>query len=370
MARRRTPKGGTEGGGGGKQRFDLGRIQAAVTKAAAGWQAGATTMTALSEGDRLKALGLKVSEAEMRATEAAVRATNQIAGLRALAAPAAVDWRANGGNFITAVRDQQSCGSCVSFATLATIESRMNIVCRTPDNQRDYSEAYLFYCGCGNCCGTGWDFAPALDFCKTSGVAEDASFPYTPGNQPCKAGVTPLFKIQGHTTALSAADRKAAIADRGPVVAGMAVYQDFYAYRSGVYKHISGALAGYHAVSVIGYDDAQSCWIAKNSWGPGWGDAGFFRIAYGEAMMDTSFAFYEPQVVCETPDDCTRYVPILRRVILLARRNRTLRGCLQRRLCGGGPGIPCPPSYLAVVRGVAAILRKCPQYREPFCRAI
>jgi hypothetical protein len=35
-------------------------------------------------------------------------------------------------------------------------------------------------------------------------------------------------------------------------------------------------------VSCVGYDDNQGCWICKNSWGTGWGESGFFQIAYGQ----------------------------------------------------------------------------------------
>jgi hypothetical protein len=35
-----------------------------------------------------------------------------------------------------------------------------------------------------------------------------------------------------------------------------------------------------HAVQVVGYDNDAQFWIVKNSWGPDWGDKGFFRISY------------------------------------------------------------------------------------------
>ena len=50
---------------------------------------------------------------------------------------------------------------------------------------------------------------------------------------------------------------------------------------------MSGNLAGGHCVVLIGYDDGQGCWIARNSWGAGWGDSGYFRIAYGECGIET-----------------------------------------------------------------------------------
>ncbi|MDQ3822211.1 MAG: C1 family peptidase [Actinomycetota bacterium] len=337
----------------------------------AGWEPAETDLATAPPEEQALHLGLTVTDEELRAGERMISAADEaVAAIRQLfAAPPAVDWRNNGGNFVTSVKNQASCGSCVSFATLATIESRANIVCRTPGQQRDYSEAYLFYCGCGNCCGTGWNFAPALEFCKNTGVAAEAKFPYTPGNQPCRPGVTPDFKITGYTVLPSQAERRAAIADGGPVVAGMAVYQDFYAYKSGIYKHVSGGLVGYHAISVVGYDDTQQCWICKNSWGTGWGDSGFFRIAYGQCGIDTQFPFYAPQVPCPTPP-CTQYVTHLRRVIVAARANPSLRRCLLYYICGRGRRPICPASHARVVQLVRRILATCPQYRRAFCSAI
>ena len=37
---------------------------------------------------------------------------------------------------------------------------------------------------------------------------------------------------------------------------------------------------GGHAVTCVGYDDAKSVWIMKNSWGSNWGDKGYFYLPY------------------------------------------------------------------------------------------
>lgn len=37
---------------------------------------------------------------------------------------------------------------------------------------------------------------------------------------------------------------------------------------------------GGHAVTCVGYDDAKSVWIMKNSWGSNWGDRGYFYLPY------------------------------------------------------------------------------------------
>jgi hypothetical protein len=80
----------------------------------------------------------------------------------------------------------------------------------------------------------------------------------------------------------------------------MAVYRDFMFYKEGIYRHVTGDLVGYHAVCCVGYDQADGCWICKNSWGTEWGDDGYFKIAYGEADMDTQFPMFGVRTVAGT----------------------------------------------------------------------
>ena len=94
------------------------------------------------------------------------------------------------------------------------------------------------------------------------------------------------MRISGWRHLATMAERKEWIDRRGPVGSVLHVYDDFYAYTNGVYRHVTGASAGYHCVEVIGYSDAEQCWIIKNSWGPGWGEQGFGRIGYGECGID------------------------------------------------------------------------------------
>jgi hypothetical protein len=42
----------------------------------------------------------------------------------------------------------------------------------------------------------------------------------------------------------------------------------------------------------VGYDDAEECFIVKNSWGEGWGESGYFRIAYSEVDGIVEFGEY------------------------------------------------------------------------------
>ncbi len=146
-----------------------------------------------------------------------------------------------------------------------------------------------------------------LDFAKSTGIVDDACMPYKPQNMDCQSErcsnwESRLTKIASYTGHAGIEARKNAIAAVGPVVAGMAVFSDFYSYDSGIYeKTPSATLEGLHCICVVGYNDADGYWIIKNSWGSNWGEGGFCRIAYGQVdlKIDTSFSFYsvDPDVV-------------------------------------------------------------------------
>ncbi|HMK64558.1 MAG TPA: C1 family peptidase, partial [Thermodesulfobacteriota bacterium] len=67
------------------------------------------------------------------------------------------------------------------------------------------------------------------------------------------------------------------------------VYADFFSYHGGIYSYTTGAYQGGHAVLIVGYDDVNQCFIVKNSWGTGWGESGYFRIAYNQMASPIYF---------------------------------------------------------------------------------
>lgn len=66
----------------------------------------------------------------------------------------------------------------------------------------------------------------------------------------------------------------------GPVEAAFNVFEDFFDYSSGVYKHTTGGYAGGHAVKILGWghEDGMDYWLVANSWGRDWGLDGYFKI--------------------------------------------------------------------------------------------
>jgi hypothetical protein len=162
----------------------------------------------------------------------------------------------------------------------------------------DLSEQVLVSCsGSGSC--AGGSSASASNYVRDVGLPVESCFPYTATDNSCLNACADwqnqTYTIVGlhraSTTTITVDDIKKGVYYYGPVVASMYVYNDFFSYRSGIYSYATGSYVGAHAVLVVGYDDVTQCFIVKNSWGAGWGDAGFFRIAYSEVAGTSRFGY-------------------------------------------------------------------------------
>ena len=98
------------------------------------------------------------------------------------------------------------------------------------------------------------------------------------------------YSFQGHIVAPSKEQSQIQqmIIDHGPVEATFTVFEDFANYSSGIYHHVTGGIAGGHAIKIVGWgvgtEDAEKgveYWKVANSWNPFWGESGFFRIKRG-----------------------------------------------------------------------------------------
>jgi len=202
-----------------------------------------------------------------------------------------VDWRTKNGGKVSPVKDQGTCGSCVSFGTVGLLES-MGLIERNV--LLDLSEADLHFCSShGASCG-GWYPLAALLSVKNRGVCDEARFPYAAAfsngapqcvSAPDRANHT--YRFRDTSWIVFDAYRKDYLTHHGPMVACMTVYDDFFSYGGGVYQHVTGVRAGGHCILVVGYSQSEGCWICKNSWGTSWGEGGFFKIAYGECGIDS-----------------------------------------------------------------------------------
>lgn len=314
-----------------EEKLSLDTLTAAIKEKDAEWQPEITSVSELSLGEQKNRLGLEPTGMELQlATEFKLDKPSTTSKKKkksggssnpgSAGVPSKWDWRnVSGINWTTSIKDQDGCGSCVAFGTNAALEALLRIRTYNDSNKSiDLSEAHLLFCGGGSC--NGWHMDHACNYLKGNGVPDEACFPYSQGLQTKSCTTCSNWqsridrtKIPSWSHTKDVNQMKANLVNNGPQITGMAVYRDFFSYASGIYKHVTGDLAGYHCVCVVGYDDQNEYWICKNSWGTNWGEAyggerGWFRIKYGECGIENVFGMWNMVVPKQIVDPCQAYL--------------------------------------------------------------
>ena len=217
-------------------------------------------------------------------------------GVENSALPATFDSRTQWPTCVHAIRDQASCGSCWAFAASETLSDRFCIATGGKTNVV-LSPQDLVSCDKSNLGCNGGYLDRSWQYLVSTGIVADTCLPYTSGSGSvaacpktgtCKSGTWKKFRASNFVEFASVNDIKTSLVAQGPVETGFDVYQDFMSYKSGVYVQKSSTLLGGHAVKVVGWGNISGVehWIVANSWGPAWGEQGFFRIAFGQCGFD------------------------------------------------------------------------------------
>lgn len=210
--------------------------------------------------------------------------------------------------WFSSVKDQGQCGSCWDFSTIATLEAaalkkhgasqgkvNANGSITASGDITILSEQQVLSCNpFGYSCNGGYY---AFDMLMPQNAGQSGyypgaiparAFPYVAQQNACSfstpSGYTPVSQwgyVGSGNGIPSVYAIKAAIYKWGNVSACVAADSYFQAYTGGVFASTDNASPCDHAVMLVGWDDARSAWLLKNSWGPGWGVDGFMWIAYG-----------------------------------------------------------------------------------------
>jgi hypothetical protein len=223
--------------------------------------------------------------------------------------PAAWDWRnVKGVNYDSPVRQQGSCGSCYSIATISALEARTRILTRNKWAVR-LSPQHVLDCSRKNYaqgCDGGFPFLVSKWVHDNGGVPEESCHPYKAANgecsQQCQDSKVVASKNFGYVGGMYGACSIGAmmkeIYNHGPIPIALEVGEEFMSYASGIYDHhlhkeLKKSKKDHwqitnHAVVCVGWghENGVPHWIIKNSWGSNWGeDGGYIRIRRGKDLM-------------------------------------------------------------------------------------
>ena len=205
---------------------------------------------------------------------------SEVKHVSSLGQEASVDWRTKGA--VNPVKDQGSCGSCWAFSATAAIEGSVFLSKGTLWN---LSEQQLVDCGAdtGNYgCNGGWMDYAFDSIINAGGQQATSDYPYTARDGSC------IFKkelakgkITGYTDIVQG-DCKgllSAIASQ-PVSVAIAANAIMF-YSKGVFADTACGTSLNHGVAAVGYgsENGANYYTVRNSWGAGWGEAGYIRMS-------------------------------------------------------------------------------------------
>jgi len=205
--------------------------------------------------------------------------------------PDSVDWRELGA--VTPVKNQGQCGSCWSFSTTGSLEGAHF---RLTNELVSLSEQQLVDCsgkyhneGCN-----GGLMDNAFAYIKDNGGLDtEDSYPYHARQEKCHFNKKTIGSTCSGYMDITSGDEEAlrdAIAQVGPVSVAIDVTEGkFMLYKDGIFVDdtcSNGQDELNHGVLVVGYGTNTTTqgknmdyWTVKNSWGEGWGEQGYIRMA-------------------------------------------------------------------------------------------
>ena len=238
--------------------------------------------------------------------------------------PASFDLRTSGD--VTSVKNQGNCGSCWAFGAIASVESTTLM---GGGSTYDFSENHMnvrhgfdpLPCAGGNSDIAGaymtrWGSTNSL----AAGLVFEADDPYTQnamyGTPPYTsvAGLLPRVHVQeflflpdrGNKTEND--NYKYALQNYGAVDVSIN-WNDAYWDQATNSYYYSGTNPTNHDVALVGWDDnypasnfstmpsGNGAFIAKNSWGTGFGSGGYFYISYYDSQLSDATVFRKPESI-------------------------------------------------------------------------
>ncbi|XP_062892628.1 cathepsin L-like isoform X2 [Mobula hypostoma] len=195
-----------------------------------------------------------------------------------------IDWRSYGA--VTSVKNQDQCGACWAFATIANVESMWFLKTKRLISM---SEQELLDCDhFDRACKGGYPYNAFRSIMQLGGMMSERTYPYRAAQHHCRfrrslvvARVLTYKRIRPNEC-----EMKRWVAKRGPIIVMMNA-RALKGYRRGILRpnwFWCPPITLNHVLLVVGYGVERGLpyWIIKNSWGRNWGENGYFRIYWGE----------------------------------------------------------------------------------------
>jgi C1A family cysteine protease len=211
------------------------------------------------------------------------------------------------------VYDQGQLGSCTANAIAAAFQ--FDEMKQKEPNVSAPSRLFIYY-GERVIEGTisedsGAQLRDGIKVVARSGVCPETEWPYEIAKfaqKPPSKCFTDAKKYTAVTYQRLIQDQntmKGCLAEGFPFVFGVTAYSSFMTdqvAKTGIVPmpNTQEKVVGGHAIMAVGYDDSKRVFKFRNSWGTGWGDAGYGYIPYSY-LTDTSLAsdFWTIRVVTE-----------------------------------------------------------------------
>ena len=193
--------------------------------------------------------------------------------------------------YCSPIEDQGNLGSCTGQAIAGAIELLNN----RNGKHRDISRLFIYYyerelIGTINY-DSGAYIRDGIKVTNKKGAPLEKFWPYnirqfrmrpvsTAINDALKRKVTLYERVLDHNGCIDA------ITNGYPVTIGFHVYSSFESAqvsKTGIMPYPNTRKERYlggHAVLLVGYDKIKQVYIARNSWGPSWGDKGYFYMPF------------------------------------------------------------------------------------------